>query len=397
MVDGLKKFLRQESDYQWLSLFMFFLFVLGGAFAISVTGHFSGGKINTDEHSFSGMMVLDSAYTEDGDIVTFTFKPDFGYALQWEDSAGVSSFLINPNNVASGESLSMLKELNDGSVIYSYMENSYFTATEQSTVPVLLQTPDNATFTTLDAQVDDGGNMMILVSENSTRTIRGIQQGGSDTTYSLSVGSTDDWRSIEHLDQDLWVISGVHRALDVSNPVSPITYLSVGIVKWDGIASNPPELVSKSTFSKGQFHSAHKLDDGSVLIAGTAELIAVHGKDSILSYSVSSSISITDGDTVWLFNDIETSQMTIYTDGDYEHRQLSMDLPLQPRSGGIHDSVIQLHGQNALGDEIVFSIDTSHDGSLQSGRGFLNAMFIFGSCVIFGVMFWNIALVWKKY
>lgn len=74
-----------------------------------------------------------------------------------------------------------------------------------------------------------------------------------------------------------------------------------------------------------------------------------------------------------------------------------MKLPLQPTVSGFADSMIYIHGQDMFGEDIVYQFDTTLDGSIQSGRGFLNASFIFVCSIIFGVMIWNISLVWKKY
>ena len=396
MVEKLRNFLRQESEHQWLSLFIFSLFVIGGALAISATEHYSGGSIDESEHSHDGLQVLDIVYTGNGDVISTTYKADFGYALMWEKSDGESEFLLHPANIGTNTHVTFLKQLNNDSIVFSYRDNTLSFAYPGSVDDHYLTTPEDSEFTIHDAQVNLNGETLLLVYENGVKTLRGLPSIESDLTPAMSSSSLDDWISIEHLNDDIWAVLGMHIASGVSNPNSPLTYMTVGFIEWDG-SSSTPVMFSKQTFEPSQIHTVHVLDNGSIVASGTTHFLLVDDSTKIYSIELSSAISISDGRSVWFFNDLDSKQVGIFSDEGIVHRQLSMKLPLQPTVSGFSQSMIYIHGQDMFGEDIVYQFDTTLDGSIQSGRGFLNATFMFVCSIIFGVMIWNIALVWKKY
>lgn len=396
MVEKIRNFLRQESEHQWLSLFIFFLFVIGGALAISATEHYSGGSIDDSEHSYDGLQVLDIAYTENGDIISSTYKADFGYALMWEKTDGKSEFLLHPANIGANTHVTFLKQLNNDSIVFSYRDNTLSFAYPNSVDDHYLTTADDSEFVIDDVQVNSNGETLLLVYENGVKTLRGLPSIDSDLTPAMSSSSQDDWISIEHLRDDVWAVIGMHIASGVSNPNSPLTYMTVGFVEWDGTSSTPV-MFSKQTFEPSQIHSIHALDNGSIVASGTTHFLLVDDSTQIHSFELSSAISISDGHSVWFFNDLDSKQVGIFSNDGILHRQLSMKMPLQPTVSGFADNMIFIHGQDMFGNDIVYQFDTTLDGSIQSGRGFLNASFIFVCSIIFGVMIWNIALVWKQY
>ena len=396
MVEKLRNFLRQESEHQWLSLFIFFLFVIGGALAISATEHYSGGSIDTSEHSHDGLQVLDIVYTGDGDVISTTYKAGFGYALMWEKSDGESEFLLHPANIGANTHVTFLKQLNNDSTVFSYRENTLSFAYPNSVDDHFLLTPEGSEFVINDAQVNSNGATLLLVYEDGVKTLRGLPSIDSELTPAMSSSSQDDWITIEHLNDDVWAVIGMHIATGVSNPNSPLTYMTVGFVEWDGTSSTPV-MFSKQTFEPSQIHSVHVLDNGSIVASGTTHFLLVDDTTQIHSFELSSAISISDGRSVWFFNDLDSKQVGIFSDDGISNRQLSVKMPLQPTVSGFVDSMIYIHGQDMFGEDIVYKFDTTLDGSIQSGRGFLNASFIFLCSTIFGVMIWNISLVWKKY
>lgn len=396
MVEKLRNFLRQESEHQWLSLFVFFLFVLAGAYAISVTSHYSGGAVDESQHAFSGHQVLDVVHTNNGDIVTHTYKAEFGYALIWETPDGQSEILLNPNNIGQSTHLSFLKQMNDGSVAFSARDNTLSFATAKTVENFDFSDDFVVDFSILDAQIHSSGQTLLLVYENGEKTVRGVTSDGLTLTNPMVASSQDDWISIEHLHSDIWVLNGVHLASGISNPNSPTTYMSVGFVRWDG-SMDTPVMISKETFADGQTHSVHVLSNGSIVAAGTKQVLIIKDVENIDTFELSSATSISNGQKVWFFNDIGMKQAAILTENGISMRQLSMKLPLQPVVSGFSNDMIYIYGQDQVGEQMVYSFDTTLDGSLQSGRGFLNASFMFIGTIIFGVMFWNIASIWKKY
>ena len=59
MADGWRRFLEEESEHQWLTLSLFALFVVFGAFAIDATEHFVGDRITPITTELDGALVVD--------------------------------------------------------------------------------------------------------------------------------------------------------------------------------------------------------------------------------------------------------------------------------------------------------------------------------------------------
>jgi hypothetical protein len=68
---------------------------------------------------------------------------------------------------------------------------------------------------------------------------------------------------------------------------------------------------------------------------------------------------------------------------------LSRPIPLNIEVADVSDDILHAHGVNENGEPVTYSIDTLAIGSIESGRGFLNLMFVAISSVVLGVMLWT--------
>jgi hypothetical protein len=68
---------------------------------------------------------------------------------------------------------------------------------------------------------------------------------------------------------------------------------------------------------------------------------------------------------------------------------LARPLPLTVEVSTVSNDIVYAFGINDAGEPVTYSIDTLASGSISSGRGFLNFMFVAISTVVMGVMFWT--------
>ena len=71
MASGWRGYLEEESEYQWIAMTGFLIFILLGAVAIQGTSNLPGVEFGSSDASHAGTRVLDIEYTSD---TAFTAK-----------------------------------------------------------------------------------------------------------------------------------------------------------------------------------------------------------------------------------------------------------------------------------------------------------------------------------
>ena len=81
-------------------------------------------------------------------------------------------------------------------------------------------------------------------------------------------------------------------------------------------------------------------------------------------------------DRVWLFGDVGSKTILRHSGDQVEQLSLAEPLTFQIESKGFASEQIFLHGTDGQGEPQTLIIDTSAPGSIESGRGFLNFLFL---------------------
>ena len=90
-----------------------------------------------------------------------------------------------------------------------------------------------------------------------------------------------------------------------------------------------------------------------------------------------------------MFGDVGSKTILRHSGDQVEQLSLAEPLSFQIESKGFGSEQIFLHGTDGQGDPQTLIIDTSAPGSIESGRGFLNFLFITVFSIIIGVMIWT--------
>jgi hypothetical protein len=176
---------------------------------------------------------------------------------------------------------------------------------------------------------------------------------------------------------------------DDSSPAAPTTHPVIGFISWsDGPSA--PMLTSIEEFDKGDIHSLIRLDNGTILAAGSDSAVHIAKDRTTTTVDVSSVSATLDGNgAVWMFGSQGSTSVIRMIDGVPEKMPLARPLPLTIETSGSSSDVIYAHGIDSQGDPATYSIDTLAIGSIESGRGFLNFVFFTASSIVMGVMLWT--------
>ena len=117
------------------------------------------------------------------------------------------------------------------------------------------------------------------------------------------------------------------------------------------------------------------------------ESLVVSSDQSVRSVDAPAAKVVNDMDgTVWFIGPIGSTTLATYHHGVLEHHQLSRPVPVDISDAGAQGDYVHIHGVNEDGNPIQWTIDITANGSIESGRGFLNLLFLLGGGVMLAIM-----------
>jgi len=386
MADGWRRLLEEESEHQWLTLSLFALFVALGAFALEATEHFVGDTIVNDDALHRGGLVTHIEYNPTGEGYTaLVYAPNEGYHLFTEHADGLPTEVYSPTGNDMGAQVKFMRTMPSGELLYSVAPNQVM-GIQDNLLITYDYTAFEETFTVLDAadQSAEGGTQrLLLTAEGSSTSMRGIANGVPTPAMSMSSGV--QWHGLEAHSDGLWVAYGTHTSssgADGSSPATPESRPVLGWILWTGDDATPV-LRNVQMFASGVFHSSAWADD-TLVIGGTVESLIITANEQVSAISAPAAMVMGDSDgTVWFIGPLGSSSIATYDDTGFEVQQLSRHVPVEVTDAGMQGDHVHVHGVDENGFPIQWSIDITADGSIESGRGFLNLMFLlFGGVML---------------
>jgi hypothetical protein len=388
MADGWRRLLEEESEHQWLTLAMFTAFVVVGAFAINATENFVGDRIAQIDAMHEGGLVVDIEYHSNGESYTaLVFSPSTGYELYTEHAGGRNAVVYTPETNDLGEQVNFLKTMPSGEVVFS-VENNRLVALMGNSIITYDYTGFDETFTIHDVAdfvSDEGTHRILLTQEGSRTSLRGVNNGVPTSAMSMSSGV--QWHHVESHSEGLWVVIGTYTSAsgaDGSSPATPDPRPALGWVKWSG-GNAAPVLESVSMHDSGMFHGFASTGD-ELIVGGTVKSLIIGDDESVSSIEAPSAHVVADEHgAVWFIGALGSTNLASY-DGQLEVHKLSRSVPVVVSDAGVQGDVVQIHGTDEDGNPIQWSIDVTADGSIESGRGFLNLLFLLGGSILLAMM-----------
>ena len=388
MASGWRKLLEEESEHQWLAIGLFFVFIIIGGFLIGGTSSLEGMVLGTDpSHDLvfeEGEFLIDVAYHSDaswseshsGILKTF----DGHKMYQQKDSDDVDDIL--PENDPAIENITLFSADAEGIVTFSTSLNTLSTYVDGMVFDQILSDTHGSEFGIHGIAVDSTSllnNRLLITSEDGGSGLRGLNGQGLVTT-STPLQDFVVWDKVVYLKESTFLVAGT-LAIQTSSsqsPASPTPQIVLAHVYWDG-DSIAPQIVRQMIGNGSEIHSMHTTKHGGA-VASTNEEFYIISKNSaqVWPYASTTMVYESEHDRAWLFGK-QGSESLLRIDvesGDTSTKKLGLPLPLSPTSGVITGDSLHIHGFDSQGQAQRLSLDLTLEGSLSSGRGFLNFAFI---------------------
>ena len=407
MAKGWRSLLEEESEHQWVAITGFFVFIILGALLIQGTSTLPGVNYSNNGLDAIDGRVLDIVYGDSDTYTALILGEDGGMIFHYDDAGIINDIGADYDDVLG---MAFMTELHDGSVVVSPSKNTLevlHVNDESSQRTIIPLTSNQETFDVLDVAEQRSGDSyrwLMVTDEGNTTGLRGFgsinaplsstqEAFGSATLTAAMVNSGNiGWNMVESLDDGTWIAIGSminSFSIDDESPALPTKHPVIGFISWsEGPTS--PMLTSIEELDKGEIHSLIRLDNGSLLAAGTDSAVHI-SKDRTTTTVDFSSVSATldDNGVVWMFGSQGSTSIVRMVDGVAEKMPLAQPLPLTVETSDVSDGVVYAHGLNANGEPATYTVDSLAIGSIESGRGFLNFMFFTVASIVMGVMIWT--------
>ena len=407
MAKGWRSFLEEESEHQWVAITGFFVFIILGALVIQGTSTLPGVSYSSNGLDAIDGRVLDIVYG-DSDTYTALILGDEGGMIFHYDDAGIINDIGTDYEDVLG--MTFMTELHDGSIVVSPSNNTLeviHVNNENSQRTIIPLVSNQETFDVLDVAEQRNGDSyrwLMVTDENDSTSLRGFGTinsplestqeafGSASLTAAMVNSGNIAWNMVESLDDGTWIAIGSMTnafGIDEDSPASPTRHPVIGFISWTEGPSSPM-LTSIEELDKGEIHSLIRLDNGSLLAAGTDSAVHIAKDRATTTIDFSSvSAALDDDGVVWMIGNQGSTSVVRMVDGVAEKMPLAQPLPLDVETSDVSNGVLYAHGTSANGEPATYSIDTLASGSIESGRGFLNFMFVTASSIVMGVMIWT--------
>tara|TARA_B100000927_G_scaffold116668_1_gene94429 strand:+ start:1429 stop:2634 length:1206 start_codon:yes stop_codon:yes gene_type:complete len=394
MAGGWRRLLEEESEHQWLTLSFFIVFVVIGALAINATEHFVGDRVTEPDGMLKDAFVTEIEYgANSGDYTALVYSSTGGHQMLQNSGNSDNTALVLSQEDA--EKVNFLKTTENGEVYFSIVENQLISVDAVGVLTYNNFTNTKGNFTVLDAASSGGTTAfsgLMLTGENTNTSFRGVHNG--IPTHPMSTSSGTHWTHLAWFSDGLWVAIGLEASAvgeDGSSPATPKSNPVLGWIAWDGGQDTPELKSSVIDFDAGVFHSFARAG-GHLIVGGTVESLIVSSEREIERLDLPSALVVGDKEgTAWFIGPIGAENLATYSNGQTTVHQLSRPIPVDVVDAGAVDSHVHVHGTDAEGQPIQWSIDITMDGSIESGRGFLNLLFLLVGSILIAMMLWHAA------
>ena len=389
MASGWRKLLEEESEHQWLAIGLFFVFVIIGGFLIGGTSSLEGMVLGTDPSQDlvfeEGEFLIDVEYHRDADwseAHSGILKTQDGLKMYQQMGSDDVDDILPENDPAIGN-VTLFSADSEGTITFSTSLNTLSTYVDGMVFDQILSDTFGSEFGLHGIAVYSTSllnNRLLITSEDGGSGLRGLNGQGLVTT-SAPLQDFVIWDKVVYLEDSTFLVAGTFAIQTSSSqsPATPSPQIVLAHVYWDG-DSTAPQIVRQMMGNGSEIHSIHATIGGGA-VAATNEEFYIISKNSVqvLPYASTTMVYESQHDRAWLFGERGSeSMLRIDVDtGETSTKKLGFPLPVSPTSGVIAGDSLYIHGFDSQGEAQRLSLDLSLEGSLSSGRGFLNFAFIF--------------------
>ena len=389
MASGWRKLLEEESEHQWLAIGLFFVFVIIGGFLIGGTSSLEGMVLGTDpSHELvfeEGEFLIDVEYHHDADwseAHSGILKTQDGLKMYQQMGSDDVDDILPEDDPAIGN-VTLFSADSEGTVTFSTSLNTLSTYVDGMVFDQILSDTFGSEFGihgVAAASTSLLNNRLLITSEDGGSGLRGLNGQGLVTT-SAPLQDFVIWDEVVYLEDSTFLVAGTFTIQTSSSqsPATPSPQIVLAHVYWDG-DSTAPQIVRQMMGNGSEIHSIHATKDGGAVVSTNEEFYII-SKDSVqvLPYASTTMVYESEHDRAWLFGERGSESMLRIdvASGETSTKKLGFPLRVSPTSGMIAGDSLYIHGFDSQGEAQRLSLDLSLEGSLSSGRGFLNFAFIF--------------------
>ena len=389
MASGWRKLLEEESEHQWLAIGLFFVFVIIGGFLIGGTSSLEGMVLGTDpSHELvfeEGEFLIDVEYHHDADwseAHSGILKTQDGLKMYQQMGSDDVDDILPEDDPAIGN-VTLFSADSEGTVTFSTSLNTLSTYVDGMVFDQILSDTFGSEFGihgVAAASTSLSNNRLLITSEDGGSGLRGLNGQGLVTT-SAPLQDFVIWDEVVYLEDSTFLVAGTFTIQTSSSqsPATPSPQIVLAHVYWDG-DSTAPQIVRQMMGNGSEIHSIHATKDGGAVVSTNEEFYII-SKDSVqvLPYASTTMVYESEHDRAWLFGERGSESMLRIdvASGETSTKKLGFPLRVSPTSGMIAGDSLYIHGFDSQGESQRLSLDLSLEGSLSSGRGFLNFAFIF--------------------
>ena len=389
MASGWRKLLEEESEHQWLAIGLFFVFVIIGGFLIGGTSSLEGMVLGTDpSHELvfeEGEFLIDVEYHHDADwseAHSGILKTQDGLKMYQQMGSDDVDDILPEDDPAIGN-VTLFSADSEGTVTFSTSLNTLSTYVDGMVFDQILSDTFGSEFGihgVAAASTSLLNNRLLITSEDGGSGLRGLNGQGLVTT-SAPLQDFVIWDEVVYLEDSTFLVAGTFTIQTSSSqsPATPSPQIVLAHVYWDG-DSTAPQIVRQMMGNGSEIHSIHATKDGGAVVSTNEEFYII-SKDSVqvLPFASTTMVYESEHDRAWLFGERGSESMLRIdvASGETSTKKLGFPLRVSPTSGMIAGDSLYIHGFDSQGESQRLSLDLSLEGSLSSGRGFLNFAFIF--------------------
>jgi len=385
MASGLSRLLEEESEHQWLAIGLFALFALAGGWAVAATGTLSSLSHAPVTAAWQGHDVIDVAMIDgEWDLahvgIVVNQQGPLLYVQQTEGQDGVT--IITTTDVPE-----RLLKTDDGAwwdagngVLRGYAKAGDQAMEYKQTLSGL------ESGQAIDLVQAEGSTEVlgwILVQDGqSTSAVAYDGLGSPFTAVDSPEGTT--WTHLERVDdRHLAAVGWRVSNTPGQNPAQPEQQATVTLIQIDA-----GTMVNLETLRgpEGTSHTVAAVGE-KVLIATekAALLVGSDAKTTDIDVKSTAAMAAEDG-SLWFAGGADSTLMPRWIDGTLETERLAAPLGVSVTASESDGHRWLLFGLDGTGDHAALVLDADHTGSLLSGRGFLNLLFlIVGTMCILGL------------
>jgi len=416
MANGWRGYLEEESEFQWIAMAGFLVFILLGALAIQGTSNLPGVEVGPSDSSHAGNRVLDIEYSSNSAFTAQVLTED-GVDLYQQNGPKSVTKIMSAKDGLPADNINFITSLENGNTAISPSKNTVQIihspdneVNRETMITTLDLDQSNGNFTIMDLAESVAGSQtswMMVTMQGTSTSLRGFGSISDASASSDTIGASMAssilsmpmlnsagvvWQQVVPLGSEQWVASGYlsYTSSETgASPAAPKIVPAIAVIDWDG-SITAPIVASMHTGERGLYHSLLPLSDGTVFAAGDHGSTYFSILGSMTHHNAPSvAATVDDADRVWLFGNAGSKTILRHSGEQVEQLSLAEPLTFRIENQGFASEQIFLHGTDGQGAPQTLIIDLSAPGSIESGRGFLNFLFLTVFSIIMGVMIWT--------